>query len=139
MCNLKKRPFYFLGKRPLLFWCAALCNYKELKIQIYFAFVGCRWCNIRPLPGANRLIKHLRSNGVPMALASNSPKSNIETKISCHDGNNFPIDKLVTELWTIDLSLYLCYPYTDFFNNSIQTIILNAWHRFWKMCKFTVF
>ncbi|XP_078173589.1 bifunctional riboflavin kinase/FMN phosphatase-like isoform X1 [Carex rostrata] len=45
-----------------------------------------QWCNIRPLPGANRLIKHLRSNGVPMALASNSPKSNIETKISCRDG-----------------------------------------------------
>ncbi|KAJ3690054.1 hypothetical protein LUZ61_019218 [Rhynchospora tenuis] len=45
-----------------------------------------QWCNIRPLPGANRLIKHLRRNGVPMALASNSPKSNIEAKISCHNG-----------------------------------------------------
>ncbi|GJN01121.1 hypothetical protein PR202_ga18360 [Eleusine coracana subsp. coracana] len=44
------------------------------------------WCNIKPLPGANRLIKHLRSNGVPMALASNSPRSNIEAKISCHEG-----------------------------------------------------
>ncbi|GJM84733.1 hypothetical protein PR202_ga00433 [Eleusine coracana subsp. coracana] len=46
----------------------------------------CRWCNIKPLPGANRLIKHLRSNGVPTALASNSPRSNIEAKISCHEG-----------------------------------------------------
>jgi phosphoglycolate phosphatase-like HAD superfamily hydrolase len=46
----------------------------------------CRWCNIKPLPGANRLIKHLRSNGVPTALASNSPRSNIEAKISCHQG-----------------------------------------------------
>ncbi|KAK3131427.1 hypothetical protein QOZ80_6AG0506320 [Eleusine coracana subsp. coracana] len=45
-----------------------------------------QWCNIKPLPGANRLIKHLRSNGVPMALASNSPRSNIEAKISCHEG-----------------------------------------------------
>jgi HAD superfamily hydrolase (TIGR01509 family) len=44
------------------------------------------WCNIKPLPGANRLIKHLRSNGVPTALASNSPRSNIEAKISCHQG-----------------------------------------------------
>ncbi|KAJ3682415.1 hypothetical protein LUZ60_014988 [Juncus effusus] len=45
-----------------------------------------QWGNLKALPGANRLIKHLRKNGVPMALASNSPKSNIEAKISCHDG-----------------------------------------------------
>ncbi|BAF26235.1 Os10g0209300 [Oryza sativa Japonica Group] len=44
------------------------------------------WCNIKALPGANRLIKHLKSNGVPAALASNSPGSNIEAKISCHQG-----------------------------------------------------
>uniref|UniRef100_A0A0E0IQF7 riboflavin kinase n=1 Tax=Oryza nivara TaxID=4536 RepID=A0A0E0IQF7_ORYNI len=43
-------------------------------------------CNIKALPGANRLIKHLKSNGVPAALASNSPGSNIEAKISCHQG-----------------------------------------------------
>ncbi|KAK7273930.1 hypothetical protein RIF29_14998 [Crotalaria pallida] len=29
------------------------------------------WANAKALPGANRLIKHLRKNGVPMALASN--------------------------------------------------------------------
>uniref|UniRef100_I1QTB2 riboflavin kinase n=1 Tax=Oryza glaberrima TaxID=4538 RepID=I1QTB2_ORYGL len=45
-----------------------------------------QWCNIKALPGANRLIKHLKSNGVPAALASNSPGSNIEAKISCHQG-----------------------------------------------------
>jgi hypothetical protein len=45
-----------------------------------------RWCNIKALPGATRLIKHLMSNGVPTALASNSPRSNIEAKISCHQG-----------------------------------------------------
>uniref|UniRef100_A0A5B7CAN5 riboflavin kinase n=1 Tax=Davidia involucrata TaxID=16924 RepID=A0A5B7CAN5_DAVIN len=45
-----------------------------------------QWCNIKALPGANRLIKHLRGHGVPMALASNSPRANIETKISYHLG-----------------------------------------------------
>lgn len=45
-----------------------------------------QWCNIKALPGANRLIKHLRSNKVPAALASNSPRSNIEAKIACHQG-----------------------------------------------------
>uniref|UniRef100_A0A0E0EYP8 riboflavin kinase n=1 Tax=Oryza meridionalis TaxID=40149 RepID=A0A0E0EYP8_9ORYZ len=45
-----------------------------------------QWCNIKALPGANRLIKHLKSNGVPAALASNSPRSNIDAKISCHQG-----------------------------------------------------
>lgn len=44
-----------------------------------------QWCNIRALPGASRLINHLRGHGVPMALASNSSKENIETKIS-HQG-----------------------------------------------------
>ncbi|XP_057439263.1 bifunctional riboflavin kinase/FMN phosphatase-like isoform X2 [Lotus japonicus] len=45
-----------------------------------------QWCNIKALPGANRLIKHLKSHGAPMALASNSPRENIEAKISFHDG-----------------------------------------------------
>ncbi|KAL9329281.1 hypothetical protein ACSQ67_004284 [Phaseolus vulgaris] len=52
-----------------------------------------RWCNIKALPGANRLIKHLKSHGVPMALASNSPRQNVEAKISYHDGlkNSFSV------------------------------------------------
>ncbi|XP_004504977.1 bifunctional riboflavin kinase/FMN phosphatase [Cicer arietinum] len=45
-----------------------------------------QWCNIKALPGANRLIKHLKRNGVPMALASNSPREGIDAKISFHDG-----------------------------------------------------
>lgn len=45
-----------------------------------------RWCNIKALPGANRLIKHLKTHAVPMALASNSSRENIEAKISFHDG-----------------------------------------------------
>ncbi|XP_048135372.1 bifunctional riboflavin kinase/FMN phosphatase isoform X2 [Rhodamnia argentea] len=44
------------------------------------------WCKIKALPGANRLIKHMRRHEVPVALASNSPKENIETKISYHQG-----------------------------------------------------
>ena len=47
---------------------------------------NCRWRNIKALPGANRLIKHFSSHGVPMALASNSPRVNIESKISSHQG-----------------------------------------------------
>ncbi|XP_028788721.1 bifunctional riboflavin kinase/FMN phosphatase [Neltuma alba] len=52
-----------------------------------------QWCNIKALPGANRLIKHLRNHGVPMALASNSPRESIEAKISYHDGwkNSFSV------------------------------------------------
>ncbi|KAK7290850.1 hypothetical protein RIF29_05583 [Crotalaria pallida] len=45
-----------------------------------------RWANAKALPGANRLIKHLRKNGVPMALASNSCHDYIEAKISHHKG-----------------------------------------------------
>ncbi|XP_065036690.1 bifunctional riboflavin kinase/FMN phosphatase-like [Musa acuminata AAA Group] len=45
-----------------------------------------RWCNIKALAGATHLIQHMRNHEVPMALASNSPKSNIKEKISFHQG-----------------------------------------------------
>ncbi|XP_047329254.1 bifunctional riboflavin kinase/FMN phosphatase-like [Impatiens glandulifera] len=45
-----------------------------------------QWKNIKALPGADRLIKHLRGNNVKMALASNSPRADIENKISRHHG-----------------------------------------------------
>ncbi|KAK7292377.1 hypothetical protein RIF29_08155 [Crotalaria pallida] len=44
------------------------------------------WANAKALLDANRLIKHLRKNGVPMALASNSCHDYIEAKISHHKG-----------------------------------------------------
>ncbi|KAF3451563.1 hypothetical protein FNV43_RR07658 [Rhamnella rubrinervis] len=61
------------------------CSTSELISEITPMF-STQWCNIKALAGANRLIKHLRSNGVPMALASNSPRENIETKISFQKG-----------------------------------------------------
>ncbi|KAK4798262.1 hypothetical protein SAY86_030588 [Trapa natans] len=48
-----------------------------------------QWSNIKPLPGANRLIKHLKIHGIPMALASNSPRMSIESKISYQQGQFF--------------------------------------------------
>ncbi|RDX70143.1 Bifunctional riboflavin kinase/FMN phosphatase [Mucuna pruriens] len=45
-----------------------------------------RWAKAKALPGANRLIRHLQKNGVPMALASNSLQEYIEAKISYHKG-----------------------------------------------------
>ncbi|XP_074331399.1 bifunctional riboflavin kinase/FMN phosphatase-like [Apium graveolens] len=45
-----------------------------------------QWCNIKALPGASRLIKHFRSENVQMALASNSPRANIEAKVSYQPG-----------------------------------------------------
>ncbi|KAJ8759176.1 hypothetical protein K2173_004183 [Erythroxylum novogranatense] len=45
-----------------------------------------QWCKIKPCPGADRLIRHLSSHNVLMALASNSPRASIESKISHHQG-----------------------------------------------------
>ncbi|XP_020599948.1 bifunctional riboflavin kinase/FMN phosphatase [Phalaenopsis equestris] len=45
-----------------------------------------QWCNIKALPGANRLVRHLRLKGVPFGLASNSPRANIDAKLSYHHG-----------------------------------------------------
>ncbi|XP_057420025.1 bifunctional riboflavin kinase/FMN phosphatase-like [Lotus japonicus] len=61
------------------------CSTAEFFSQISPLFAD-QWCNIKALPGANRLIKHLKSHAVPMALASNSSRENIEAKISFHDG-----------------------------------------------------
>jgi phosphoglycolate phosphatase-like HAD superfamily hydrolase len=40
-----------------------------------------RWQSANPLPGVKRLLKHLHKNGVPLALASNSIRRNIDHKI----------------------------------------------------------
>lgn len=61
------------------------CTTEELVSEITPMFSD-QWCNVKALPGANRLIKHFSSHEVPMALASNSPKEMIETKISFHSG-----------------------------------------------------
>lgn len=61
------------------------CTTEELMSEITPMFSN-QWCNIKALPGANRLIKHLHGHGVPIALASNSPRASIESKISCHQG-----------------------------------------------------
>ncbi|KAL5579320.1 hypothetical protein UlMin_011762 [Ulmus minor] len=61
------------------------CTSIELISEITHLF-SAQWCNIKALPGANRLIKHLSSHNIPMALASNSPRESIETKISFHHG-----------------------------------------------------
>ncbi|PON53084.1 HAD hydrolase, subfamily IA [Parasponia andersonii] len=80
-----------VGKTPLEAAAAIVedyelpCTANELISDITPLFSN-QWCNIKALPGANRLIKHLISHKVPMALASNSPKESIETKISFHHG-----------------------------------------------------
>ncbi|XP_020098102.1 bifunctional riboflavin kinase/FMN phosphatase-like [Ananas comosus] len=43
-----------------------------------------RWPQAKPLPGVNRLIRHLHKHGIPLGLASNSIRKYIETKLSHH-------------------------------------------------------
>ncbi|CAL4973970.1 unnamed protein product [Urochloa decumbens] len=40
-----------------------------------------RWQTAKPLPGVRRLVKHLHKNGVPLAVASNSVRRNIDHKV----------------------------------------------------------
>ncbi|KAK6264800.1 hypothetical protein SCA6_020234 [Theobroma cacao] len=80
-----------IGKTPLEAAAAIVeeyglpCGKDEFLAELHPIF-SARLCNIKPLPGANRLLKHLSGHGVPMALASNSPRGNIESKISYHQG-----------------------------------------------------
>lgn len=41
-----------------------------------------RWQKAKPLPGVKRLVKHLHKSGVPLALASNSVRRNIDHKLA---------------------------------------------------------
>ncbi|KAM7270160.1 hypothetical protein ACFE04_029374 [Oxalis oulophora] len=45
-----------------------------------------KWAEVKPLPGASRLINHLHKQGVPLALASNSTSEYINAKISHQQG-----------------------------------------------------
>uniref|UniRef100_A0A5B6ZDW2 riboflavin kinase n=1 Tax=Davidia involucrata TaxID=16924 RepID=A0A5B6ZDW2_DAVIN len=45
-----------------------------------------KWVQAKALPGANRLIMHLHKHEVPFAIASNSIRDNIDTKISHQEG-----------------------------------------------------
>lgn len=78
-----------VGKTPMEAVAAIVEDYElPCKIEEFVSTISPmfddRWCNVKALPGASRLINHLRSKGVPMALASNSPISNVEAKISYH-------------------------------------------------------
>ncbi|GAV77899.1 LOW QUALITY PROTEIN: Flavokinase domain-containing protein/HAD_2 domain-containing protein, partial [Cephalotus follicularis] len=79
-----------IGKTPFEAVAAAVvkdyglpCETDEFMAEITPTFSN-QLCNIKALPGANRLIKHLSGHGVPMAVASNSPRVGIESKISYH-------------------------------------------------------
>ncbi|XP_073039872.1 bifunctional riboflavin kinase/FMN phosphatase isoform X2 [Primulina eburnea] len=84
-----RRAHRIVGKTPYEAAAAVVEDYKlsisadELLSETSPIFSD-QWCKIKAQPGANRLIKYLKSNGVPMVLASNSPKANIEAKISHH-------------------------------------------------------
>uniref|UniRef100_A0A0E0FTD9 Riboflavin kinase n=1 Tax=Oryza nivara TaxID=4536 RepID=A0A0E0FTD9_ORYNI len=53
---------------------------EEYAVAIYPLYLK-RWQKAKPLPGVERLVKHLHRNGVPLALASNSVRRNIDHKL----------------------------------------------------------
>ncbi|XP_071717533.1 bifunctional riboflavin kinase/FMN phosphatase-like [Rutidosis leptorrhynchoides] len=52
-----------------------------------------KWPQAKPLPGVNRLIKHLHKHGVPFSVASNSARKHVEAKVLGQIGwkDYFPI------------------------------------------------
>ena len=44
----------------------------------------CRWPHVKMLPGAKRLLLHLRSHGVPAAIATSTPRSSFALKAMHH-------------------------------------------------------
>ncbi|KAI3680636.1 hypothetical protein L6452_35409 [Arctium lappa] len=84
-----REAYKIIGKTPIEAAAAIVEDYglplskEDLLSEITLMFSD-QWCKLKALPGAYRLIKHLRGHGVQMALASNSPRASIETKISYH-------------------------------------------------------
>lgn len=69
--------------------------------------VCCRWQDARLMPGAARLLWHLHSHGIPLALATSTPRATFERKMSgkaaqaltavfqagdCHHGQIIPAE-----------------------------------------------
>ncbi|CAM0901460.1 unnamed protein product [Alopecurus aequalis] len=86
-----KKAHKFVGKTPSEAAAVVLEDYglpysTEEFLSMINPMFSEQWGNIKALPGANRLIKHLKSNRVPTAVASNSSRSNIDSKIYCHTG-----------------------------------------------------
>lgn len=64
-----------------------LCPFHGSRVYVNSVlFLTCRWERARPLPGAVRLVKHLHSHNVPVAIASSSPAEIIKTKLSRQSG-----------------------------------------------------
>ncbi|KAK1265793.1 hypothetical protein QJS04_geneDACA000096 [Acorus gramineus] len=87
----KRSVHRIVGKTPLEAATAIVEDYElpytvEEFVKEVTPLFSNEWRNIKGLPGATRLIRHLRSHGVPLALASNSPKKIIDSKISYHHG-----------------------------------------------------
>ncbi|KAL9266030.1 Bifunctional riboflavin kinase/FMN phosphatase-like protein [Drosera capensis] len=111
-----------VGKTPLEAAAAIVedyelpCTQEELVHQITPIFSD-HYCEIKALPGANRLIKHFKHHGVRMVLASNSPKASIELKISYHQGKSttktfipsLQLGYLVIQLMYHRTLAYLCF------------------------------
>lgn len=87
-----------LGKRPLEAAASVVeeyglsCTPAALNDEV-ITLLQDRWKNARPLPGAIRLVKHLHSRRVPLAIASSSPAQVIKTKLSHQSGwtDYFPV------------------------------------------------
>ncbi|KAL7087001.1 hypothetical protein ACP275_13G038100 [Erythranthe tilingii] len=58
---------------------------EQFTLEIVPMYQG-TWLQAKALPGADRLMRHLKKQGVPFALASNSLSKNIDGKISHRDG-----------------------------------------------------
>ncbi|KAK9917563.1 hypothetical protein WJX75_005816 [Coccomyxa subellipsoidea] len=76
------------GRKPLDAWQATIdqLHMQDITAQQLFdesePFLKTRWQDARLMPGASRLLWHLHSHGIPLALATSTPRATYERKMS---------------------------------------------------------
>lgn len=81
-----------MGKRPLEAWQAVIDTLQLKGVtsqQLYDEsepLLSFRWGEAQMMPGATRLLQHFKASGVPMAVATSTPRSSFNAKMSGHSG-----------------------------------------------------
>lgn len=63
-------------------WQTAAEKTSAVPVYSLLCMHACRWADVRPLPGARRLLEHLAAYGVPVAIATSTSRATFNKKLA---------------------------------------------------------